>query len=119
MDDGKVSFLWKDYKHDCARRTMTLDADEFIRRFLLHVVPRGYHHIRHYGFLGNRYRETKLALCRRLIGTPVPVATESNPKEDYRDRYQRLTGKSLRDCPICGRGHMVSIETIPRGGAEK
>jgi len=115
MGDGKVSFLWKDYKHDCARRTMTLDADEFIRRFLLHVIPHGYHHIRHYGFLGNRYRETKLALCRRLIGGPVPAAVESNRSEDYRDRYQRLTGNSLRDCPICGRGHMVSIETIPVG----
>jgi hypothetical protein len=115
MDEGKVSFLWKDYKHDCARRTMTLDADEFIRRFLLHVIPHGYHHIRHYGFLGNRYRETKLALCRRLIGGPVPAAVESNRSEDYRDRYQRLTGNSLRDCPICGRGHMVSIETIPVG----
>ena len=115
MDEGKVSFLWKDYKHDSAKRTMTLDADEFIRRFLLHVLPHGYHHIRHYGFLGNRYRETKLALCRRLIGGPPPAAAESNPSEDYRDRYERLTGKSLRDCPLCGRGHMVTIETIPVG----
>ena len=115
MDEGKVSFLWKDYKHDSAKRTMTLDADEFIRRFLLHVLPHGYHPIRHYGFLGNRYRETKLALCRRLIGGPPPAAAESNPSEDYRERYERLTGKSLRDCPLCGRGHMVTIETIPVG----
>ena len=115
MQDGKVSFLWKDYKHDSARRAMTLEADEFIRRFLLHVLPRGFQHIRHYGFLGNRYRKTKLALCRRLIGGPLPTATQFNTSEDYRDRFERLTGKSLRDCPICGRGCMLRIETIPVG----
>ena len=115
MADGKVTFRWKDYTHARAKGTMTLAADEFIRRFLLHVLPRGFQHIRHYGFLGNRYRATKLALCRKLIGGPRPTAVVAHPAEDFRDRYQRLTGMSLRDCPICGHGHMVGIETIPVG----
>lgn len=114
MEDGRVTFLWKDYKRGAAQRPLTLQADEFIRRFLLHTLPHGFQHIRHYGFLANRYRETKLALCRQLLSTPMPIV-ESRDKEDYRDRYERLTGKSLRDCPICGKGHMACIETFPIG----
>ena len=69
FSDGRVTFLWKDYQHGAAKKTMTLDADEFIRRFLLHVPPAGFQHIRHYGFLANRYRETKLAHCRATAAT--------------------------------------------------
>jgi hypothetical protein len=115
MDDGEVSFLWKDYKQNAAKKTMTLTPDEFIRRFLLHILPEGFQHIRHYGFLANRYRETKLATCRRLLGASLPTVQASGGEEDYRDRYERLTGASLRDCPLCGRGHMVSIEAFPAG----
>ena len=68
----------------------------------------------------NRYREVKLDHCRQLLGTPAPVVALSDAPMDYRDRYQRLTGVSLRDCPHCGRGQMVRIEsflpgTLPRG----
>ncbi len=115
MDGDRVTFAWKDYKHDAARRTMTLDASEFIRRFLLHILPNGLQHIRHYGFLANRCRETKLAVCRQLLGAPAPRAPESSAKEDYRDLYLALTGQSLRDCPLCGKGHMVCVETLPIG----
>jgi len=115
MQDGKVVFLWKDYKHGGAKTSMTLTAEEFIRRFLLHVLPKGFQHIRSYGFLGNRYRETKLALCRQLLGTQISTAHASTENNDYRERYERLTGQSLRDCPICGRGHMARIETFLPG----
>jgi Putative transposase len=115
MHDGQVTFLWKDYKQGATQKTMTLTAEEFIRRFLLHILPDGLQHIRHYGFLANRYRETRLALCRQLLDTPRPQPGESSDKKDYRDRYERLTGKSLRDCPLCGKGHMVCIETFPVG----
>ena len=115
MENGQVTFLWKDYKQGATKKTMTLTAEEFIRRFLLHILPNGLQHIRHYGFLANRYRDTKLALCRQLLGAPTPAAGESSDKEDYRDRYERLTGKSLRDCPLCGKGHMVCVETFPIG----
>jgi len=113
LEGRRLTFSWKDYKHQAAQRTMTLDADEFIRRFLLHILPNGLQHIRHYGFLANRYRQTKLALCRQLLRAPAPPSPQSEAKEDYRDLYLRLTGKSLRDCPLCGKGHMIGIETLP------
>lgn len=115
MDQDKVTFLWKDYKKAATPKTMTLAADEFIRRFLLHTLPQGFKHIRSYGFLANRCRKDKITICRRLLSEPIPAMERSTEHEDYRDRYQRLTGISLRDCPICGKGHMVCIETFPVG----
>jgi hypothetical protein len=73
----------------------------------------GFQHIRHYGFLANRYRETKLAHCRQLLHLPPPIVEPSAPLADYRDQYQKLTGQSLRDCPLCGNGHMLLIDTFP------
>ena len=113
--DGQVSFSWKDYRHESRIKTMRLDAQEFVRRFLLHVLPTGFQRIRHYGFLANRYREVKLEQCRQLLGTPVPGAELPDPPLAYHDRYERLTGVSLRDCPNCGRGHMVLIESFLAG----
>ena len=115
LEDGRVRFLWKDYKREGAKRVMNLTAEEFIRRFLLHVLPEGFQHIRSYGFLANRYRQAKLARCRQLLGTPTPACSEPCETLDYRDRYEQLTGISLRDCPVCGRGHMVCIESFPAG----
>jgi len=114
IDDGKVTFRWKDYRDGDAQRTMTLTAEEFIRRFLLHVLPSGFHRIRYYGLLGNRHREEKLAQCRALVSTRS-VALEKSPPEtpaDYRDRYAALTGRSLHECPACHRGRMVTISLV-------
>jgi hypothetical protein len=112
--DGQVRFRYKDYRHDAQPKTMTLDAEEFIRRFLLHVLPAGFQRIRYYGFLGNRYRKEKLARCRHLLGMP---AYEEGPVKDaapdYRERYEALTGVSLRRCPICHAGCMQVIEILP------
>jgi Putative transposase/Transposase zinc-binding domain len=115
LEHGQVTFLWKDYKHGAGKKTMTLQADEFIRRFLLHVLPDGFKHIRSYGLLANCCREAKIATCRRLLGIAAPSVEEPSASKDYRDRYERLTGNSLRDCPICGKGHMLCIETFPVG----
>ena len=81
---------------------MTLAASEFIRRFLLHTLPDGFHRICHYGFLANGHRRTKLAQCRQLLAAPPPPA-------DYRERYRQLTGVSLDTCPCCG-GAMLSLD---------
>lgn len=121
--DGKIRFHWKDYRHESRQKVMCLDAPEFIRRFLLHVLPNGFQRIRHYGLLANRYRAIKLARCRQLLSEPAPVVKPLDEKLDYRNRYQLLTGKSLRDCPKCGCGHMQCIETflpgaLPRGPPE-
>jgi Putative transposase/Transposase zinc-binding domain len=68
IEDAQVQFRYKDYRHDNQQKVMTLAADEFIRRFLLHVLPNGFQHIRYYGFLSNRYRPEKLQRCPRLLG---------------------------------------------------
>jgi Putative transposase/Transposase zinc-binding domain len=110
IGDDKVAFGWKDYRHHDKAKVMTLAADEFIRRFLLHTLPEGFHRIRHYGFLANGHRVAKLDLCRRLLAAPTPSPVP--PAADYRERYQRLTGRSLDVCPCCG-GHMKNLGAIP------
>jgi len=117
IESGQITFRYKDYRNGSQQKTMTLSADEFIRRFLLHVLPEGFHRIRYYGFLGNRYRKEKLEQCRRLLGM-VPREPDSPtevPQLDYRDRYQALTGSSLWECPACHRGRMIVIGEIPPG----
>ncbi|BCH19692.1 hypothetical protein MesoLjLa_65430 (plasmid) [Mesorhizobium sp. L-2-11] len=81
-----------------------------IRRFSLDVLPGGFHRIRYYGFLGNRYRAQKLAHCRDLLGMPVPEPSVDPSEKDYRDRYKDLTGHSLRQCPAYHQGQMIIIE---------
>jgi hypothetical protein len=111
MDNAQITFRWKDYRQSYKHQRLTLTATEFIRRFLLHVLPGGFHRIRHFGFLGNRYRQAKLALCRHLLAMP-PHPPVSPARRDYRDRYEQLTGKSLRVCPLCSQGQMVTVETL-------
>jgi hypothetical protein len=123
MDDGHVRFHYKNYRADPAQtpQTMTLEASEFIRRFLLHVLPSGFHRIRYYGWLGHRHRTDTLARCRQLLGTTVaaapPIPSETRPPSDYRDRYESLTGVSLRGCPVCADGHMIVTLSWLRGCA--
>ena len=112
IDQGKVRFRWKDYRDGNRQKTMSLAADEFIRRFLLHVLPDGFQRIRYYGFLANRHRGQKLARCRQLLAMPPPEPTDEAAVQDYRDQYQQLTGASLTECPACQRGHMVIIEVL-------
>ena len=110
--DNQVRFQWKDYRDGDRHKTMTLSADEFIRRFLIHVLPDRFQKIRYYGFLGNRFRQKKLALCRQLLAmsaTTKPVASETS---DYLDRLEERTGVSLRQCPFCHQGCMVRVQTL-------
>ena len=116
IDDGQVRFRYKDYRADPSQtqKTMTLGATEFIRRFLLHVLPSGFHRIRYYGLFGNRHRREHLAQCRHLLGMaalPERVSHATIPT-DYRDRYEALTGQSLRRCPCCQAGHMLVVERL-------
>jgi Putative transposase len=99
LADGQVSFTWKDYRQEGKIKVMTLAADEFMRRFLLHAVPDGFHRIRHIGFLANGHRAAKLALCRALLAVPKP---EPPSPESYRERHHRLTGDDFGVCPDCG-----------------
>ena len=117
MDAGQVTFRYTDYRDDHQRKTMTLTAGEFIRRFLLHVLPPRFHRMRYYGFLGNRHRTEKLARCRQLLGMAATPSDTTPPPPDYRDQYEALTGVSLRTCPLCHAGHMLVIETLSRDRA--
>ena len=103
----QVSFRWRDYRHHNKNRVMTLAADEFIRRFLLHALPDGFHRIRHYGFLANRGRAEKLAQCRALLAVTAAVAP------DNRQESERPLDPAADLCPACG-GHMEPIGWFPR-----
>jgi len=111
--EDRVRFTWRDYRDHDRQKTMTLEAAEFLRRFLLHVLPTGFHRIRHYGWLGNRHRAEKLARCRHLLGMLASVLPASPRPRDYRDVVEALTGVSLRGCPVCQHGQMVRVATLP------
>jgi hypothetical protein len=110
-DQGQVAFHWKDYHHSGKIKQMTLQVDEFIRRFLGHVLPPGFPRIRHFGFLTNRHRKQKLALCRKLLATP---AGELLPlREDCLAVRDTLAPTGPLCCPKCGLGKMIPIEILP------
>ena len=103
LDDTGVTFRYKDYRRDGVdrQRTMTLSPDEFIRRFLLHVLPKGFHRIRHYGLLASGGRKVNVALARALLAAPPPAEAEQPDPPP----------QSRPPCPCCG-GRMVIIEIV-------
>jgi hypothetical protein len=111
IEQANVTFRYKDYRNGSRQKTMTVDAGEFIRHFLLHVLPVGLQRIPYYGFLGNRSRSDKLAQCRQLLQmsatTPPPAPVQ--PCSDYREHYAALTGISLHECPACHQGRMLIL----------
>ena len=114
-ENGQVSFAYKDYADQNKRKVMAVDADEFIRRFLLHILPSGFHKIRYYGLLATRNRKTKLARARKLLGQkPLKHA----PKQDWQELFEQLTGINPLECPCCKEGSMKTILTFePRSRA--
>lgn len=105
--DDKVTFRWRDSAHKNRKRLLTLHVDEFLRRFLLHVLPRGFVRIRHFGFLASRRRGALLPLCQQMLSaaspaTPHPASTHSD---------SRSQPVPLWICPLCG-GPMVVIERL-------
>ena len=110
-DDDGVAFRWKDYRLDGPDRwkTMTLDPHEFIRRFLIHVLPKGFHRIRHYGLFANGNRADAIARARELLSVP-PRATQADEEKDAVDDPRALPCP----CPRCG-GRMIIIETFAPG----
>jgi hypothetical protein len=117
LQDGKVTFWWKDYRAGNRQKRMTLEAEEFIRRFLLHVLPRGFVRIRHYGWLANAQRRQKLALCRKLLGVEPPEPEQEASDQNLGDAGKGLTAASFIMCPACGQGRMVVIEIIDPTGS--
>ncbi len=111
MRDGEVRFRYKDYADHDQQKTLTLTTDEFLRRFLLHILPNGFMRLRHYGLLANRYRKQKIARCRHLLHQPDPPPQE---KEDAAELLQRLAGIDITLCPVCKRGHLQDIGLITK-----
>ena len=113
IEDGKVSFLWKDYAHGNQQRTMTLDAVEFIRRFLLHVLPKGFVRIRYYGFLAHPQRKDKLALIRNLSDHEATGNTPSTVHDNQPHSASSSQDNPYERCPRCQVGTMILLERIP------
>lgn len=114
VDDGKVTFRYKDYTDDSRSKTMTLSADEFLRRFVQHVLPKGFVKIRHYGLLANRRREELLALCRRLLLVETVHAALAEATSD-------ATGEAVATlrCPNCGGQRIVCLPLPSRPDGEE
>ena len=110
-NENGVAFRYKDYRIEGPARTktMTLATDEFIRRFLIHVLPKGFHRIRHYGLLASGNRAKNIARARELLAMPAP-AKQPEPPKAATDEPRVLP----RPCPCCG-GRMIVIETFARG----
>jgi hypothetical protein len=101
--DGYVTFRWKDYAHGNKKKKMTLTACEFLRRFFLHVLPKGFVRIRHFGFLANRRRKELLERCRRLLPVPVAVGVPTGSEPEVEPAL----------CRVCHTGRMQVIERLP------
>jgi Putative transposase/Transposase zinc-binding domain len=113
LEDDRVTFRWRDYADDNKTKIMTLDADEFIRRFLLHVLPDRFVKVRHYGILANRCRRQKIERARELLGAETAERKQTEEEtETWRERLLRLAGFDVTRCPNCGERTMRTVETI-------
>lgn len=116
LEGDHVVFTWRDRAHGDRRRTMRLHAHEFLRRFLLHVLPDGFVRIRSYGLLANRNRHERIERCREALkappGDPPPPAAETG----WAELLTRLTGTDPTRCPRCGTGRLLLIAEIPAAG---
>ena len=113
LEHGQVTFSWRDYRHGQRRRLLTLTAEEFMRRFLLHTLPRGFQRLRHFGLLSNRTRVAHLAHCRQLLGvTQLSPSSLCAPQRDAAALFQTLTGDSLTRCPGGRQGQLRRLETL-------
>ncbi len=112
MENGQVSFQWKDYRNpQQPQKVMTVSAEEFIRRFLQHSLPSGFQRIRYYGLLANCHRVAKLDLCRQLLATVCSLLLPQ-PAE-CRDFLAALTAGNLRLCPQCRIGALMRMQLFP------
>jgi hypothetical protein len=111
IDNGQVTFTYKDYRRPQRRRTLTLTATEFIRRFMMHVLPNGFVRIRYYGFLANKHRRERLNKIRELLNAPQPTRSEE-PADDKQDDL--ATALEEHRCPHCKVGMLWPIDVAPR-----
>ena len=112
LEDGNVTFSYRDRRDGDSLKSLTVPAEEFIRRFLLHALPASFMRIRHFGFLANRAKGRDLQRCRQLLGlSPEPTVTQ--PMTDQ-EQLHELTGKDPRKCPACKTGLMQLVAELPK-----
>ncbi|HVI72522.1 MAG TPA: IS91 family transposase [Pyrinomonadaceae bacterium] len=111
VENGQVTLSYRDRKDGDRKKTIPLEAHEFIRRFLLHVLPEGFMRIRHFGFLANRSKKQALTQCRKLLG--ANTASLQSPSESAKDLLLRITGIDLSRCPSCHNGTMIVVAELP------
>ena len=111
VENGEVTLSYRDRKDGDRKKTIPLVAHEFIRRFLLHVLPDGFMRVRHFGFLANRSKKQALAQCRRLL--KIDPALPQSQKESAKDLLLRITGIDLNRCPSCHNGTMIVVAELP------
>jgi hypothetical protein len=112
IEGSQVTFRWRDSADQNKIKLLTLEAFEFIRRFLLHVLPDQFVKIRYYGILSHRNRKGKLLRCRRLLGVRMEKESKKAPRETWEDLLTRITGVDPRVCPHCGKGKMIRKEIV-------
>ena len=117
LDERRVTFRYKDYRRSgqARYRTITLSADEFIRRFLLHVLPKGFHRIRHYGLLASAGCKANIARARELMAAPMPGL---DPPAAHNTDDPVAPPDHHPPCPCCG-GRMLIVEVFARGGSPR
>jgi len=111
LEQGCVAFRYRDHADGNRQKVLRLEVNEFLRRFLLHALPKGFVRIRHYGLFANRHRQERIARCRALLAQPIP---EPRSPEGLCEKLLRLTGKDVLRCPACQQGRMVQVTEIPR-----
>lgn len=109
LENGMVTFKWRDYKNGNAQKLMTVTAEEFIRRFVMHILPSRFVKIRHYGILSNRNRNLKLKKCKKIIGVVSSQSKLSISKLNATELLFKLTGIDIKKCPFCKQGTMVVV----------
>lgn len=118
VSHGEVSFRYRDRKHQNQQRTTKLDVVLFMRRFLFHILPKGFVRIRHYGFLGNPAKNEALSRCRELLEEVCPKDQRKlSAPESWQEFFLFLTGKDPTLCPHCRKGHLIIFkELLPQKG---
>jgi hypothetical protein len=112
MEGNQVTLRWRDSADNNKIKLLTLEAFEFIRRFLLHVLPEQFVKIRYYGIFSHRSRKGKLLRCKKLLGGSTSVESKEGPKETWQDLLIRITGIDPGICPHCGKGKMIQREIL-------
>ena len=112
VEDGQVTFWWRDYRDGDRVKQMTLDASEFIRRFLLHILPSGFFKIRYYGTLSSRNHQTKLKRCKEIFGIIEDQKGQATQSVTWEELLFELTGIDPRICPRCKKGRMIRKEVL-------